>query len=81
MELVIAPLWSVPMDIAPNYAGTASSFMNVGFGLAGITSPLVFGWIIDRTGQLAASVCCFDGPSCPGHRPIFLHASGSAFQR
>lgn len=51
MELVIAPLWSVPMDIAPEYAGTASSFMNVGFGLAGITSPLVFGWIIDRTGN------------------------------
>lgn len=51
MELVIAPLWSVPMDIAPNYAGTASSFMNVGFGLAGITSPLVFGWVIDRTGN------------------------------
>lgn len=51
MELVIAPLWSVPMDIAPTYAGTASSFMNVGFGLAGITSPLVFGWVIDRTGN------------------------------
>ncbi|KWR88667.1 MFS transporter [Cupriavidus sp. IDO] len=51
MELVIAPLWAVPMDIAPNYAGTASSFMNVGFGIAGIVSPLVFGVIIDRTGN------------------------------
>ena len=51
MELVIAPLWAVPMDIAPRYAGTASSFMNIGFGLAGITSPLAFGYIIDRTGD------------------------------
>jgi MFS family permease len=51
MELVIAPLWAVPMDIAPRYAGTASSFMNLGFGLAGITSPLAFGYIIDLTGN------------------------------
>jgi MFS family permease len=51
MELVIAPLWAVPMDIAPRYAGTASSFMNFGFGLAGIVSPLVFGYIIDLTGN------------------------------
>jgi MFS family permease len=51
MELVIAPLWAVPMDIAPRYAGTASSFMNLGFGLAGIISPLAFGYIIDATGN------------------------------
>jgi MFS family permease len=51
MELVIAPLWAVPMDIAPDYSGTASSFMNVGFGIAGIVSPLTFGFIIDRTGN------------------------------
>lgn len=51
MELVIAPLWAVPMDITPRYAGTASGFMNIGFGVAGITSPLVFGFIIDETGN------------------------------
>lgn len=51
MELVIAPLWSVPMDIAPRFAGTASSFMNIGFGVAGVLSPLTFGFIIDRTGN------------------------------
>jgi len=51
MELVIAPLWAVPMDIAPRYAGTASSFMNIGFGLAGILSPLTFGYILDLTGD------------------------------
>lgn len=51
MELVIAPLWAVPMDITPRYAGTASGFMNIGFGVAGITSPLLFGFIIDKTGN------------------------------
>jgi MFS family permease len=51
MELVIAPLWAVPMDIAPLYSGTASSFMNIGFALAGIASPLAFGYLIDVSGN------------------------------
>jgi len=49
-ELVVAPIWSVPMDIAPRFAGTASGMMNVGFGLAGVTSPFFFGKLIDLTG-------------------------------
>jgi MFS family permease len=51
VELVVAPIWSVPMDIAPRYAGSASGVMNFGFGLAGILSPFVFGYVIDRTGS------------------------------
>lgn len=51
LELVIGPLWSTPMDIAPLYAGTAGGFMNFGFGIAGILSPLAFGFVIDRTGD------------------------------
>jgi len=39
------------MDIAPEYSGTASGFMNFGFGMAGIVSPVVFGAIIDATGR------------------------------
>ena len=50
-ELIVAPLWSVPMDIAPNYAGTASGLMNVGFGVAGLISPSSFGYLVDRTGS------------------------------
>ncbi|HEY0522259.1 MAG TPA: MFS transporter [Stellaceae bacterium] len=50
-ELVVAPIWSIPMDIAPRYAGTASGMMNFGFGLAGIISPVVFGWLLDATGS------------------------------
>jgi MFS family permease len=51
VELVVAPLWVVPMDIAPKYACSASGMMNFGFGLAGIVSPLVFGYLIDQTGS------------------------------
>ncbi len=51
VELVVAPIWAVPMDIAPKYAGSASGMMNFGFGLAGIISPFVFGYLIDRTGS------------------------------
>lgn len=49
-ELVVAPIWAVPMDIAPRFAGTASGMMNFGFGLAGIVSPLVFGALLDWSG-------------------------------
>jgi cyanate permease len=51
IELVVAPIWAVPMDIAPKYSGSASGMMAVGFGLAGIISPFVFGYLIDRTGS------------------------------
>lgn len=50
-ELIVAPIWAVPMDIAPQHAGTASGFMNFGFGLAGMISPVVFGAVIDATGR------------------------------
>lgn len=50
-ELIVAPIWAVPMDITPEYSGSASGFMNFGFGLAGIISPVVFGWAIDFTGR------------------------------
>jgi cyanate permease len=39
------------MDIAPTYSGSASGMMNFGFGVAGIVSPSVFGYLIDRTGS------------------------------
>ena len=51
VELVVAPIWAVPMDIAPRFAGAASGMMNFGFGLAGILSPLLFGAALDATGS------------------------------
>src|SRR5205823_9522615 len=50
-EIVIGPMWSIPMDIAGKYSGTASGFMNTGSALAAILSPLAFGVIIDWTGN------------------------------
>ena len=49
LELIIGPIWAVPMDIAPQHAGTASGLMNSGSALAAIVSPVVFGWILDAT--------------------------------
>jgi len=53
-ELIVAPIWAVPMDIAPRYSGTASGMMNFGFGVAGLVSPSSFGYLVDRTGSWVA---------------------------
>jgi sugar phosphate permease len=53
-ELIVGPIWSVPMDVAPRYAGTASGMMNFGFGVAGLASPSSFGYLVDRTGSWVA---------------------------
>ncbi|MBV9052799.1 MAG: MFS transporter [Hyphomicrobiales bacterium] len=53
LELTNAVLWSLPIDIAGRYAGTAGGMMNTGFGLAGAISPTVFGILIQRTGSYA----------------------------
>jgi len=50
-ELTIGPMWSIPMDVAPRYSGTASGLMNTGSAVAAILSPTAFGWIIDWTGN------------------------------
>jgi MFS family permease len=50
-EIVIGPMWAIPMDIAPRHSGTASGIMNSGSALAAILSPTAFGWIIDATGD------------------------------
>ena len=51
LELVIGPIWSIPMDIAPKFAGTASGIMNTGSAVAAIASPVAFGLIVDKTGS------------------------------
>jgi ACS family glucarate transporter-like MFS transporter len=48
-EFTIGPMWAIPMDIAPRFAGTASGLMNTGSALAAISSPMVFGVVIDAT--------------------------------
>jgi MFS family permease len=72
VELVVAPIWAVPMDIAPKYSGSASGMMNFGFGVAGIISPIVFGYLIDRTGSWTLP---FVGSIC-----LLLLGAGLAFR-
>ena len=54
LELSIGPVWSVPMDIAPSHAGTASGIMNTGAAIAAIISPTVFGYVVELTGSWTA---------------------------
>jgi len=73
-ELIVAPIWAVPMDIAPEYAGTASGFMNFGFGLAGMISPVVFGVNHRCDGSLGLSVHCLARLPVAGCVPGPVHA-------
>jgi MFS family permease len=50
-EMTIGPMWAIPMDIAPEFSGTASGMMNTGSALAAILSPVVSGMLIDRFGN------------------------------
>ena len=50
-EMTIGPMWAIPMDIAPDYCGTASGIMNTGSAAAAIISPVVGGYLIDTTGN------------------------------
>ncbi|XBS69807.1 hypothetical protein ABK905_26595 [Acerihabitans sp. KWT182] len=51
LELMTGPMWTVPMDIAPDYAGTASGLMNTGSAIASILTPIVFGVVVHVTGN------------------------------
>jgi MFS transporter, ACS family, glucarate transporter len=50
-EMTIGPMWAVPMDIAPEFSGTASGMMNTGSALAAIISPVAGGFLIDTFGS------------------------------
>jgi sugar phosphate permease len=51
LEATEGPIWAVPMDVAPAFAGVASGFVSTAAGLAAIVSPLAFGIVIDLTGS------------------------------
>ncbi len=48
-EFTIGPFWAIPMDIAPNFSGSASGLMNIGSAFAAAVSPLLAGYVIQRT--------------------------------
>lgn len=51
LEITNPVLWTLPLDIAGKYAGTAGGMMNTGFGIAGMLSPVAFGFLIQATGS------------------------------
>ncbi len=51
LELTIGPIWALPMDVASKFAGTASGMLNTGAALATIISPVVFGAVVDMSGN------------------------------
>ena len=51
LEMTEAPIWAVPIDVAPNYVGFASGIMSTAAGLAATGSPIAFGLIADLTGS------------------------------
>jgi sugar phosphate permease len=51
LDTAISPMWIATMDIAPDYAGSSSALMNAAGAVAGILSPVAFGFILDRTGS------------------------------
>lgn len=51
LELTIAPMYAIPMDISKEFAGLGSAYIIMGVAISGIVSPVVFGWLIDRTGN------------------------------
>ena len=63
MGMAGAPLWTAAIDIAPDYAGTASALMNAAGAVAGILSPVAFGGsssgpAAGRLRSRSPSVCC-----------------------
>ena len=57
LELTNAVLWSLPIDIAGRYAGTAGGMMNTGFGLAGAISPRGLRHPNSSDGKLCVAFC------------------------
>jgi len=51
LEMAEGPVWAVPMDIAPRFAGVAGGFISTAAGLAALLSPFAFGLITDLTGS------------------------------
>jgi sugar phosphate permease len=51
LEMTEGPIWAVPIDVAPNFAGVAGGIMSTAAGLAAIASPAAFGIMVDWTGS------------------------------
>ncbi|KVM64450.1 MFS transporter [Burkholderia ubonensis] len=93
LEMTIGPIWAVPMDITPRHVGVASGLVNAGSAIAGIFTPIVFGFVVDRTGSwtlpFAGSIALlglgivmtfFMRPDLPLRDDAHAHADDAAFE-
>jgi len=53
LEMTEGPIWAVPIDIAPQFAGIAGGIMSTSAGLAAVISPVAFGLMVDLTGSFS----------------------------
>jgi MFS family permease len=51
LEMTEGPIWAVPIDVAPNFAGIAGGIMSTAAGIAAVASPATFGLMVDWTGS------------------------------
>ncbi len=51
LEMTVAPVWAVPIDVAPQFAGSAGGVISTAAGLAATLSPALYGIITDLTGS------------------------------
>ncbi len=49
-ELGDAPLWMVATEVQPAHAATSAAATFTGMAIAGATSPVIVGWLLDATG-------------------------------
>ena len=54
LELCNSPLWTIPMDVAPEHSGVASGLVNTGFGVSGVIAAPAFGLIVGHAGYPVA---------------------------
>jgi nitrate/nitrite transporter NarK len=64
LGFAISPIWTATMDIAPAYARSDSALTNAAGAVAGIISPVAFGWILERTGRWTLSFTVSRGSCC-----------------
>jgi sugar phosphate permease len=67
LELTTGVSWALPLDIAPDHAGTVSGVMNMFGNLGGALSPIVFALLLERFNSwtppflLASGLCVVAG--------------------
>jgi len=51
LSMNFSSFWALPIDLGPKSAGLISGLMNTFGTLAGITAPILTGWIVATTGS------------------------------